>query len=439
MSIKNIQGATFGGNEYFVTSGEANRNFNQSPVTWTCNQLDSEFEFKNIGMVAAGQTGKTKLKLSNYQNGAYQFDLSTASNVPISLGLNFIHPTLGSASVVDIVPKNINTTDTKTTFNGDLEVADDFKTIGTTELEGGCTVTGTHAVTGDITVSADLTVNGDTELDSGCKVTGTYETLLGENVSFRVNGKTYMDEGLYISSTGFRTTTNDVSKFRRDPGWWAGPVVNNDTLTAAYPLEVDGYIKGSEFHAVSSQQIKTITQTESEYKADLKAKFDQLEFVKYKYKDYERLGNGEYYGVISEQTQPIFPDLVHDNIDFVPNIYDNAQIEQDSEGKYKKIVLDQSLTTIPTQGESILFYETSTTPIIGTVESANDNIIYLTEEVYVPSTPESKTIYVFGTRANAPIIAYTQFHNMLGARLKILVDENNELKKRIESLEQKVK
>jgi hypothetical protein len=95
--------------------------------------------------------------------------------------------------------------------------------------------------------------------------------------------------------------------------------------TQPYGIWVNDRIACKEFNAISDGRIKTI-QGRSDGAADLSILLG-IEITDYSYKDVIASGTGSYKKVIGQQIEKVFPQAVSKTMDVVPDIYEQASIE----------------------------------------------------------------------------------------------------------------
>ena len=198
-------------------------------------------------------------------------------------------------------------------------------------------------------------------------------------------------------------------------------------------------VSAVEFQATSSIKRKSILNNYSEIKDELKDKFDNLAFVKYEWKDKQKDGFGEYYGYIAENVAESFPELINaDHMEYSPNILKFATIKKVGVKTYDISFKEDIEILISTKIKfSCLSHNEEC------CEEHHEGVIceQINYSTYRISSEKDIhidcDIFVYGIYEKIPLVSKTRFHDMVAARLKILIDEVSELSQKLHLLETK--
>jgi len=329
-----------------------------------------------------------------------------------------------------------------TTLSNNLTVSGNYSTylggtlsvVGITYLNGGLIANTGCIFTGGVTLNNTLTVSGNyaTSLGGTLAVTGTTtlsSTLTASagvvvgNTLFPPTGGIYVTSVIGTSVIGF--AYYKLSGTSAVTGYWS---------SSGLPLSIQctNAIAAVEFEATSSIKKKNILENRDSFQDELVNKFDSLDFVKYEWKDKHKEGAGDYFGYIAENVAEQFPSLVNlDHLEYAPSIMKMATLK----------VIDSATCEIS-------FEEDVDIPLDAKIKFLRPDDqkewegVVVTEDnphTYVLSVEREGLsdgeIFVYGTYEKVPLVSKTRFHDMVAARMRILIDEVNLLSQKVSRLE----
>lgn len=196
------------------------------------------------------------------------------------------------------------------------------------------------------------------------------------------------------------------------------------------------YVQAGEFHATSSEKIKTRLTTEP--LAEAVEKLRQLPLTKYKYKDEVKNNNGEIYGLIAEDVQQVFPEYVKHNESIVPNIYQVADCSNLDNG-LAKLTFDKPLDFGDRRLDELLVIHEKD-------DDTTENIILKKGEFWpedgglvIKTKVQMDRCFVYGTHELCPTIAKNYLFELGLCVNKYLLQENDQLKSRLDAIEEQLK
>jgi hypothetical protein len=205
-----------------------------------------------------------------------------------------------------------------------------------------------------------------------------------------------------------------------------------EALTYSYSIWADNHIAAVEFNAFSDERIKNI-QGRSDSASDLRTLLG-IEITDYRYKDVIGKGNGAYKKVVGQQVEKVFPQAVSKQTDVVPDIYQQASIQDGW----------VTLTTDLKKGERVkLITEKGEESIHEVLEATPDKF-------RVDFNREGDRVFVFGRQVNdfltvdydaiamLNVSATQQLKKEKDAELKALEDKNTALRSQLAAQEKRL-
>lgn len=176
--------------------------------------------------------------------------------------------------------------------------------------------------------SASLQTNGPVPLNF--KTSKTTRMVIGASQDFATGASGILCNAsrvpLYVDGSTAAlplTTTNFAFAYYAFSNAVATGLYSSSNIggAGAYSIWAVNKIRASEFNAMSSIEKKTIICNEEEATKKSLELFKKIEYVGYEYKDKLAEGNGIFYGVIAEELKKVWPEIVDDTQDYVPNIF----------------------------------------------------------------------------------------------------------------------
>lgn len=166
-----------------------------------------------------------------------------------------------------------------------------------------------------------------------CMENGNNLYIAGGNVGIGITNTVYpLDVQRYytVSSTGAYGYLNSAGSHSISSG-----------ININYGINAVARIRSTEFNSVSDSRIKEHVLTANS-KEDLQ-KISQLRVIQYRYIDTLEKGPGLKYGFIAQDVEKILPEAVHQNQDFIPDIFEKAlTVQVDSEKKQLTVTTQKS-------------------------------------------------------------------------------------------------
>jgi hypothetical protein len=397
---------------------------------------------------------------SGHSSDALYIDdaLSVAGEVAVGSDLNVIgntaldgNVTLGDQDSDQIVVEgtvssghssNALYIDDALSVTGEVAVGSDLNVIGNTTLDGNVNIG-----TSESLVNVEL--KGDLLLDSGVPINkfstdGTMRGNSDSSVPTENAVKTYADTKARLagdSTQNFYTNKLRVSGGLRVSGLSGTSVsdyhsltrggVNYNTGTSGNTSSISAQYKvsASEFMAYSDRRIKRdLSPTDNQQDLSI---VNQLELTNYHYIDGIGNGSNEQKKLIAQQVESVYPQAVTQGEEFIPNVYQNsASTRYDENTQHLEIILDVKHDFTPNDEVRLM------------VESGQEDyrVVAVSDEYSftVVSDASQDSVFVFGKKVDDfRHIDYTAI-SMLGmSAIQQLTKENEQLKQRLDSLEQK--
>lgn len=240
-----------------------------------------------------------------------------------------------------------------------------------------------------------------------------------------ISGGLYIPNSMpfwYFQTFGYLNYSGNV-------GQWTGS--KNQSIRCG------GDVAAREFQAISSIKRKNIIlkHEDMEFKNEIVQKFDILDFVKYQWKDQMKDGIGDFFGIIAENLAEAFPNLVNlHNIDYAPNIMIKGYLKRN--GDCYIISLEKKSPIKLKVDEIIQIFcqdiNSKNFPVSLKIKTISEKVIEgVLQETSSIKLKTEQPVFVYGREEIVPKVSKTRFHDMIGARLKILVQEVNDLKKEV--------
>ena len=300
-----------------------------------------------------------------------------------------------------------------------------------------------------ISVNSGLTVSGSPITGSGTITLGLSNIPITALSGYPSNTTTFLrGDGTWsntftggINITGGRLEVTSTSSSIPSGLWFAyfklsgSSAISGGWNLGGLPVSIacSGSIWAVEFESTSSIKKKNILSKYQDFKEELKVKFDNIDFVKYEWKDKPKKGFGEYYGYIAENVSETFPELVNlESMDYSPSILKFAKVKnislQSCDIIFNEDVNIAILSKIKYYTNNEKQYETIV------LEQLNSRTyrISITKEIII-----TDEIFVYGVYEKVPLVSKTRFSDMVATRLKILIDDVSTLSQKIDILENK--
>ena len=285
----------------------------------------------------------------------------------------------------------------------------------------------TNATTTAISPSSIL-VENDTDLNiSGLLKVDTLKTTSNQDfMSFNSGeNRAYIHKSLRIpdgaghditSSYGFLNSAGETGTF-------------SGTTPSTYSIDCHNRVLAQEFNAHSSKTIKNILGKNKEITQEALDFFEQLDIVKYQYKDIIKEGDHEYFGVIAEELKEVLPHYVNDHHKFIPNIYCKGTVKKSLNEYY--ITIDGELPDI--KGNKVQVYTDNKCLELEITHTGN-SILSTTTDTELP-----KEVFVYGTYEYSPTVAYNKLWGLGFVALKGIKNKMEFLEKQVQKLTSQIK
>jgi hypothetical protein len=205
-----------------------------------------------------------------------------------------------------------------------------------------------------------------------------------------------------------------------------------DALTYSYSIWANNHIAAAEFDAFSDERIKNI-QGRSDSATDLRTLLG-IEVTDYRYKDVIGRGNGAYKKVIGQQIEKVFPQAVSKHTDVVPDVYQQASIQDGWVALPTDLKKGERVKLITEKGE----------------ESIHEVLEVAPDKFRVDFKHDEDKVFVFGREVNdfltvdydaiamLNVSATQQLKKEKDAEVKALQDENTVLRSQLATQEKRL-
>ncbi|WP_192483172.1 MULTISPECIES: tail fiber domain-containing protein [Cysteiniphilum] len=232
-----------------------------------------------------------------------------------------------------------------------------------------------------------------------------------------------------------RITITSSSIYTSQTFGYLNPSGSTGTYTGNnnYGLYTTLRIAANEFHAFSSINKKKITGSINTFEKRLKKDFSRVNFVSYEYKDPSMDGHGAYIGYIAEELCEVFPHLVDNNVyDYAANVMCKSVVLNTL--SIEKVVLKSKLTQFQV-GDDLWVHTKHGffTCIVDSVENDCAIVTSLNKEVIEQLEPYEE-VFIYGKKVCTPTVAKTHFHDLVAARLQILINDVERLEREISNI-----
>lgn len=208
----------------------------------------------------------------------------------------------------------------------------------------------------------------------------------------------------------------------------AGQIGTGSGLST-YSIDCHNRIAASEFNAHSSKTIKNILGKNEKITQEALEFFEQLDIVKYQYKDTIKEGDHEYFGVIAEELKEVLPHYVNDHYNFIPNIYCKGNVTKVVD-EYK-ITIKDKLPNIT--GNKVQVY-TDNKCLELDITHIDDFILSTTTDIELP-----EEVFVYGTYEYSPTVAYNKLWGLGFVALKGIKSKVQLLEQQVQLLTSQIK
>lgn len=240
----------------------------------------------------------------------------------------------------------------------------------------------------------------------------------------------YVTRSMYIKNTynPFIKESGSFVYYARSSG--GSTLTGSIVDSPVYDLKCDGRIRGSEFNAWSSQNIKNILEEGEIVAQEASEIIKNMPIVKYSFKDPIAERTGEFFGVISEQIMEYLPNYVaNKEFRFVPNIMLFGILNNIDNLNYT-ILFDQILSREIKIGDKIwIVIEKSAMEMY--ITSINENLINIkaNEKVYIQE--KNLKVFVYGTYKDCPTISSKHLADLTLCALQDCIKRVIKLEKKI--------
>jgi hypothetical protein len=197
----------------------------------------------------------------------------------------------------------------------------------------------------------------------------------------------------------------------------------------SYSIDCHFRVAAQEFNAHSSRTIKNIKGRNEEIIQEALNFFEQLDIVKYQYKDIIKEGDHEYFGVIAEELKEVLPHYVNDHHKFIPNIYCKGMVSKVVDEYW--ITIDEELPDI--KGDKVQVY-TDDKCLELEITHIGNSIISITTDTELP-----EEVFVYGTYEYSPTVAYNKLWGLGFVALKGIKNKMEFLEEQVQKLTSQIK
>jgi hypothetical protein len=249
----------------------------------------------------------------------------------------------------------------------------------------------------------------------------------------------YWDETYPVYVTRSMYIKNTYNPFIKEQGTFVYYAKNSfsqslvGTINDApvYDLKCDGRIRGSEFNAWSSQNLKNILEQGEIVGQEASEIIKNMPIVKYSFKDPMTERTGQFFGVISEQLMEYLPNYVaNKEFRFVPNIMLFGILNNIDNTNYS-ILFDQILQEEIRIGDKI-WIVIDKSAIEMYITSINENLINIKANQKVYIQEKNLKVFVYGTYKDCPTISSKHLADLTLCALQDCIKRINKLEKKYE-------
>ncbi|MEM6700898.1 MAG: tail fiber domain-containing protein, partial [Bacteroidota bacterium] len=362
------------------------------------------------------------LYFATYTEGFARFDVGE-NGVSVN---DYTLPTSDGASGQLLATDGIGTLYWENDSSIDDQMVDKFELSGTT-LQLSLENDGQDDYTADLSSLQDNL--GNHTATQNIQLDDNWISNDGSNKGISVTDDGYVGIGinpatkalLEVSGEGPTVTTTGDLAFYSFDGWNADVT----SLSQPYSIYASGRIAGLVFHAISDERVKDI-QGISDSKADLET-LQKIQITDYQFKDQLQNGNGFQKKVIAQQVAKVYPQAVQSNTtEVVPDIYQKARVKDG----WIELATDLKV------GERVKIITEKSNAIheVTAIENGRFQVARLETD-----NGKLETIFVYGRQVNDfHTVDYEAISMLNVSATQELARENEELKKRVEVLENQV-
>ena len=320
-----------------------------------------------------------------------------------------------------------------TVYKADVKAIQNLADIAMKLQAGGITVPGS------MTILNQLNVTNDTNLSGKLNVSGSI--IAGETTINDDRGGSRFNKHVTIGTTNAASDVRFPLEITTTPLYWSVGeqyitgrlALSNGNIDTGWSIRTSGAIWAQGFMAASDKRIKTNIQNAKSY--SVLEKILQMPLMTYDYIDKHTEDKYNVYGLIAQDVKKILPEAIKLSYNYIPSIYktsSNIKLTQDN----MNVIID------------IIIYNTSDIQVGRNIKLVIENIgeyntkivSFTSNELIVPKWNNfniTNKVFVYGPEVD-------DFHTLDKPYLGILCiggiqelnKQNNELKARIEKLEQ---